>query len=75
MACLRLPFECSGFGQRCSGFNQGCYLESCDFAARTNCVEHINWLGKCFATLGKGAPRIRTGGSDLSSKIKDLVVT
>lgn len=50
-----------------------CDLESCDFAARINCVEHINWLGKCFATLGKGAPRIRTGGSDLSSKIKDLV--
>ena len=50
-----------------------CDLESSDFAARTNCVEEINWLGKCFSTLGKGNPRIRTGGSDLSSKIKDLV--
>ena len=50
-----------------------CDLESSDFAARTNCVEEINWLGKCFSTLGKGNPRIRTGSSDLSMQIKTVI--
>ena len=35
-----------------------CDLESSDFVIRTNCIEEINWLGKCFATLGQRAPRI-----------------
>lgn len=50
-----------------------CDLESSDFAARTNCVEHINWLGKFFGILGNGCTYIKKEGSDLTSKIKTVI--
>ena len=42
-----------------------CDLEGGDFSARTNCVEHINWLGKTFA-------KIYVAPVELKGDIKEL---